>query len=467
MISFFKKFLAVIMSILMFLPYMTSFLNKNIDSDFTLTNGTFSEGKIFLNGDEINCSVSGDFDNGKLILSKNAKLIFDENDCDFFNYYALSYKTNSYIKGTVTYIESYQEKSEDFFLTPDKNEFYSFTDNYLDKKKATEIVSLEFSVLNNDEAEIEIYGISTFNRKVENEVIYAENEYLKIGIDLHWGGALSYLEDLNSNVEVVKSNGKTKVDSNAGERYNEKVLNKNVNLINCYDSGRLVQQSYYGTFDGGYVGGEFIGQAWNYNPVQGGNKYNESSKIVDLKTENNSIYVKCRPLDWSLEKEKITSSYMEATYILNGDELNVSCKFIDFSGYPAIVTTQEMPAFYCVEPLDHFYYCENSEIKCIDDLIFWPDAGYPNFVSNENWVAFAGEFSDSFAIGLYVTESKSFLAGIYGHGETENNNPSLAATTSYVANCRILEFKSYSTIEYDYAITTGTVEQIREKFAGR
>ncbi len=442
--EFTQKLLAIIMSIIMFFPYMGSFLKKNIDSDFDIEAGSIYKGALTLN--------------------KTAKIDFEENDLGFFNYFGLKYNTDAYLKGTVTYIEEYKEKSEDFFLKPEENEFYSFTDNYLQNKKATKLVSLEFSVLDKDSAEIKIGGISVFNRKIEDEVVYKENEHLKIGIDLHWGGALSYLEDLDSNVEVIQKDGKIKVDSNAGERYNERVLNKSVNLINCADSGRLVQQSFYGTFDGGYEGGDFIGQKWNYNPVQGGNKYNESSKIVDLRISENSLYVKCRPLDWSLPKEKITPSYMEATYTLDGDKVNVSCAFTDFSGYPETYTTQEMPAFYCVEPLDHFYYCDNGEIKVKDDLIFWPDAGYPNFNSTENWVAFAGEFDDSFAIGLHVPEGTSFLAGIYEHGKTQNKNPSVDVATSYVALVRWIAFKSYMPIEYNYTITTGTVDEIREKF---
>ncbi len=442
--NFFQKILAIIMSIVMFIPYISSFADKNIDNVFEVKDG--------------------DFFSGKLALNKTAEINFEENDCGFFNYFGISYKTDAYLKGTITYIEQYKEKSEDFFLNPDENVFFSFTDNYLGKKKATEIVSLKFTVLNKDTAEIEILGISVFNRNVEEKVVYKENEQLKIGINLNWGGALSYLEDLNSNVEVVKKDGSIKVDSNASERYSEKAVNKSVNLINCYDAGRLVQQSFYGTFDGGYEGGEFIGQAWNYNPVQGGNKYNDSSKIVDLRISENELYVKCRPLDWSLPKENITPSYMETTYTLDGDKLHVSCKFTDFSGYPETHTTQEMPAFYCIEPLDHFYYCDNGEIKCKDDLIFWPDAGYPHFISTENWVAFAGEFDDSFAIGLYVPNSTSFLAGICNHGETKNINPCVDSATSYVALVRWLTFKSYTPIEYDYTITTGTVEEIRDKF---
>ncbi len=453
----------------MVFPFLFSFFGKNIDTDFTVAEGEFTQKQIFLNGQSENISqTGGEFSNGCLHINDTAEIVFENGKCDFFNYYAISYSSDSYVKGAVKYVEGGAEKSEEFFLSQsdEKSVFYSFTDNFLNKKKANKILSLSFEPLSSEEAELKIYGVATFNRKIEDTVVYSENEYLKIGINLQWGGALSYLEDLDSDVEAVKKDGEIFVDSNASERYCAKAVNKSVNLINCYDAGRLVQQSFYGTWDSGYEGGEFMGEKWNYNPVQGGNLYNESSKIVDLKCSNGTVYVKCRPLDWSKEKEFITPSYMESVYSLDGKNLNISCSFTDFSGYPATYTTQEMPAFYCIEPLNYFYYCDSGEVKCRDDLIFWPDAGYPNFPSNENWVAFAGEFDDSFGIGLYVPNGTSFLAGIYNHGKTKNTNPSEDEATSYVALVRWMEFKSFSPINYTYTITTGTVDEIRNRFNG-
>ena len=59
---------------------------------------------------------------------------------------------------------------------------------------------------------IKIYGFSVFNREIPQQEIYIESENLKLGIDLLWGGALSYLEDTDSNVQAVSVDGKIKVD---------------------------------------------------------------------------------------------------------------------------------------------------------------------------------------------------------------------------------------------------------------
>ncbi len=440
--------------------------NSSYDDDFQLLTGDFTENNLFFNGEDKSYSISGNcsFSGGKIILKDNATLTFNDNKSGAFNYYGISYKTDGFLKGNVTYVQDGESKSEEFFLKPTETELFSLTDDYLNKKTGKNISSVSFTVLDKDSASLEIKGISAFKRRVEDNVIFSQNNALKIGVSLNRGGGLSHLEDLNSDVQVVSSEGKIKVDSNAAERYETDSVNDKVNLLNSFDTGRLVQQSYYGTWEGGYVGGEFMGEAWNYNPVQGGNKFNDPSKIVDFKISDEGIYVKCRPMDWSKEKEFITPSYMEAWYNLDGEKLNVSCAFTDFSGYEPTTTTQEMPAFYCIEPFNHFYYCDDGEIKCKDDLIFWPDAGYPKFPSSENWVAFTGEFKDSFGIGLYVPEGTEFLAGIYKPGETSNENPCEDEATSYVALVRNLEFKSFTPIEYNYTITTGTVEEIREKF---
>ena len=57
--------------------------------------------------------------------------------------------------------------------------------------------------------------------------------------------------------------------------------------------------------------------------MQGGNQYNDHSKIVDLRLSEEEIYIKCRPLDWAKEKEFITPSYMEAWYTIENNNVHV------------------------------------------------------------------------------------------------------------------------------------------------
>lgn len=454
-----------------------SFMPSECDYEFLISKGDLSQSEVMLNSENVGYALSGDgvFENGALNLNGKTTLTFDAVACNWFNYYGLAYSADEYIKGELVYGKNDKIFSEEFFIEPAQNgEFFSFIDGFLDRAKGNRLYSVAFEPLSAETASIKINGISTFNRQIPDREIFVDNGSIKIGVDLLWGGALSYFEDLDSAVEAVKVDGKIKVDSNASERYGKRAVNKNVNLINRNDTGRLIQQSYYGTNGSsgdGYIPGEFMGNMWNYNPVQGGNQFNESSKIVDLKIEDNSLYIKCRPLDWALPKENITPSYMEATYTLEGKNMHAECRFVDFSGYTPYYTSQEIPAFYCVEPLNRFVYYGGYEpwtgddLSIEPDLIFWPDAGYPKFTSTENWSAFIGEFDDSFGMGVYVPEETQFLAGVYGRGNTTEKDPSKADPTSYIAIIKFITFQSYDPFTYDYYLTTGDTSEIRENFS--
>lgn len=467
------KALALILSfILGFVMYPVSFIFK--DAGFDIKSGAMTETGITVNGKHTDFTGKCDLtEDGCMVISDKVTLKIDKTFFDWFNYYGISYTSDSYLKGEITYRAGVKKKTEAFYLEPSEDgSFYSFIDNTLNKTKANGVISLSFESLENKEARFEFKGLSVFNREIPEKEIYIENEKVKIGIDLLWGGALSYLEDLDSNVKAVKHGDTVYVDSDADRRYGEEALSDSVNLINRNDTGRLVQQSYYGTVSDERYEAEYYGEnLWSYNPVQGGNQYNENSKIVDLKIEDNLLYIKCQPLDWAKKAEYITPSYMEAWYTLSGGRVNVSCRFVDFSGYEPTVRTQEIPAFYCIEPLNRFVYYAGDKpwtgdtLTYENDLIFWPDAGYPNFTSSEGWAAFTGEFDDSFGIGIFVPGEDTFLTGVYGRGKTSTGDPSREGPTSYIAVTKDVEFKSFSPFCYEYFITTGSVDEIRASFS--
>lgn len=471
------KITSIIFSVLIGLfTFPLSFISSQQSDSFDIISGDFTAESMFLNGQPTEIQTEGNFtlnDNGTIEFYDELKITFTEQTSDWFNYYGISYTSDSYIKGTVVYRSWAKDKSEDFFLEPSSESrvFTSFIDDCLDNKKANGMISLTFSPLESETANLRLNGFSVFNRAVPEREIFIENENYKLGIDLLWGGALSYLEDKNSDVEAVKVNDIIKVDSNASLRYNAKAVNKNVNLINRYDAGRLVQQSYYGTSSGDYTPGEYMGNTWAYNPVQGGNQFNDSSKIVDVIISDNSIRVKCRPLDWAKTKENITPSYMEATYEFVDNSVHVSCRFVDFSGYNNTETrSQEIPAFYCIEPFNNFIYYsgdnpwQGENLTTVDDLIFWPDAGYPNYTSLECWSAFIGEFEDSFGIGIYVPDETTFLTGVYARGETYETDPSLSSSTSYIAVVKDMILNDFEPVEYEFYLTTGDSSEIRKNF---
>lgn len=441
--------LAVIIAVLsVFSPYILSFVIKDDSPRF-----------VFLKG-ELEAPY---MQYGTPIESENK-------NCGWFNYYAIEYFADCYVKGEFTYSAGVKKITEEFFLEPTtgKKVFFSFVDGAMENKRGNKIESIRFQSLTEGKSNFTICNFYVYNREVPDREVFVESDNLKIGVDLLWGGALSYVEDLNSNVQAVSVDGQIKVDSNAAERYNAKSVNDNVNLINRYDPGRLVQQSYYGTME--YDFGIFMENDWRYNPVQGGNQFGDASKIVDLKITDNSVYIKCRPLDWAKEKEFITPSYMEATYSIENGAVHGKCRFVDFSGYPEAESSQEIPAFYCIEPFNNFVYYKgdnpwkNEPLTNEPDLIFWPDAGYPKFYNKENWAAFTGEFENSFGIGIYVEGEEEFLSGVFNRETTDSDDPSTDDPTSYIAITKTRIFKSFEPFEYEYYLATGNANEIRETF---
>ncbi len=430
------------------------------DTDFTVAEGETTSCGVTFNGRTVPAQFSSDVDGAQFVL--NAA-------CDGFNFYGIKYSSDTYAKGTVTYQLNGADYSEVFFLEPAENgEFCSFIDGVFENERSTKLVSVSVEPLNAASFSFDIRGISVFNREVPDTVTYFENESIKIGVNMEWGGALSYYEDLDSNVQAVSDKGIIRIDTDAAQRYGTESLNNSVNLINCHDTGRLVQQSYYGTTN--YDMGFFNGHYCAYNPVQGGNMYNDSSKIVDLRTDGETLYVKCRPLDWAKEKEYITDSYMEASYTLCGDMLKTSCRFVDFSGYDSATTGQEIPAFYGAATMDKLYYYggnepwTDGELSTMEGLDEYLYAHYPAVKPTEHWSALSGEFDDSFSIGLYIPETENMLAGVYGSVTAQTENPDTSNPTSYLAGQKVLLFRSFDPIEYDFYIATGTVGEVRNSF---
>ncbi len=444
----------------------------NSTTEFTVNVKDSEEKAVNINGTQ------------KIVKAANYNYVLDYSGAAF-NKYEITYSSDTYIKGEL----NFNGAVEEFFLEPSQNgTFASYIDGFISGKTQSKITTITFKPLNKEYMDFTFNSIDltkAINLGDGSGMVYLDGSDYKIGIDLDWGGALTYLEDKTNNVVSAKSNKDKSAPIAVGfyEDYDgesgggcdpikpDYTTQGGINLINCHDTGRLVQQSYYGTGSYPYEPGMYGETVWNYNPVQGGNLYNEASKIVDLKVTGNEIYIKCRPLDWAKKAEHITPSYMEAWYTLEDGLMRATCRFVDYSGYPAVTTTQEFPAFYCVEPLDNFVYYTGAEawsdsnIKTTQtNLKFWADATDQTFICNENWGAFVGDGESGYGIGLYAPGQTNFYTGVFERGTTETLDPSTENATSYIGVVDTIYFQSYNPISYCYYITTGNVDTIRNNF---
>lgn len=380
------------------------------------------------------------------------KLNAGTSECPF-NRYQLKYTSDSPLRGKFYYKNHNGDTVfEEFYLEAAKSEavFSSFTDGYLASEKALFPEKIELFNTGSRLCHAAISSFSTEDSEVLAEnIVYIENEFLKAGAMLSFGGGLSYIKYKKGAPDGIE------------------------NLLNYYDTGRLVQQSYYGTAEAPYNRATYNGCKWSYNPVQGGDQYNNKSKLIDYKIGKESMYVKCRPLDWA-QKGLNTMSYMENTYSLNGKCLRVDNRFIDFSPYRhALHSHQELPAFYTLSAFGKFTYYNGLAPWTYDELIserdlkFWggnPDAYFHiNPGNTETWCAFTDDKEETgdFGIGLYVPNISLYIAGRYMYnGSTEPSNHA----TNYVAPLRSMGLKNFVPIEYSYLITAGKLADIRRTF---
>ncbi len=378
---------------------------------------------------------------------------------DSFNRFTLTYTASAPVKISVTYEERDSgAKTDSFFLEAGEGTFSCLVSEYLRRKSGTGIAEIVVDTCENKSADFTLYHlaaerIEVYTASRNDTTYYIQNDHLKLGIDMGWGGTVVYLADLTSEINGLE------------------------NLVNKHDTGRLIQQSFYGTppIPGVYETDIFNGSQWVYNPVQGGDQHNNSSRLIDVQVTETSIYIKAQPQDWSLDGV-LTPSYMENTYILDGNCVRVDNRFVDFSGWEHPYSSQELPALYTVSYLDTFVWYDgtkpwtNDTLTYRNDLEFWGDAAYAGSCqfrlresNTETWCAWINEVAD-YGLGLYVPKVDLLKAGRYQY---DGSKDASADSCNYVAPINTVKMVSYVPMAYSYLLTTGTVEDIRATFAKR
>lgn len=367
-----------------------------------------------------------------------------------FNRYTLAYAATAPLRCTLTYTQKDAEHTEEFFLEAgEEKHFSSYIDGYLAHSTADAALFLTVRTITHEEGNFTLRDFTVETVPVPAEKTYFfENDRYIVGVELCWGGGLSYFRDKRCPVESLE------------------------NLLNNFDTGRLVQQSYYGTAEPPYVCGEFMGNRWCYNPVQGGDRGNHKSKLIDARVSEHEVYVKCRPRDWGHDGGT-TYAYMENWYRLDGDYLVVDNRFVDFSGWEHPLCTQEVPAFYTVSYLNNYHWYDGNEpwtdapLSVRSDLPFWPDnwpycTFKPKAGNTELWSAFADD--NGYGLGLFTPNITHTIAGRHAY---DGSKDPAAASCNYIAPLARLRLRCFAPVTYSYLITAGQLTDIRAAFKAR
>ncbi len=257
-----------------------------------------------------------------------------------------------------------------------------------------------------------------------NDFVFIDNGELRLGVKKSSGAGIAYLA----------------------------LSSTNENVINHWDRGRLVQQSYYGAKDGSV----WDKQPWRWNPVQGGGWRGEPAQLLEFKAERTSLYAKTMAKHWATGKD-LPEVTFEEWISLTGRVAHVRFKMTYTGTNTHPKTTHELPAVF-IEP-------QFDTLLVYDGTNAWTGAavnrskpGWPNESRKmtEHWAAYVN--TNNFGVGALVPVADSLTCYRYGDGKREH------ASCSYFAPLKKFAITPGMKFEYDVWLTIGSTAEIRGRF---
>ncbi len=264
---------------------------------------------------------------------------------------------------------------------------------------------------------------------VNAQLSYLNNGVLKLEIDLDKGGTITYLSLAS--------------DTN--------------NVINSYDLGREVQQAYYS-------GPDNFGDTtppwspWPWNPTAAGDRFGNTSQVLQWTNDTQTIYVKSSPLQWALDDVPGECTF-EAWYQLSGNAVQVRNRLTnnrsDQTEYPA--RGQELPSIYAISQLNLLYAYTNEFPFTGDNVAEVPiGTTATKFFATENWAALLNDAQ----WGLGVFEPNVYTFGGALFGSNMSGGPT-SSNTAYVSPHpeEIIDYNL--AYQFQYSLVLGTLSDIR------
>lgn len=426
------------------------------------------------------------------------------------NYLKIELNTNVNLVGYIYYENSTnatQNNKEKIYIEKGATEFTTFLDAFRIGAKGAfkkKLAKISLQNVEQSEGNILVKSVKISDRTYDRtEQLYIDDGSLKLGTALSHGGAIRHIEKLNAGVvEYIDEEGNVRIEPNILDTSGLELISDEVNLVNIFDLGREIQQSYYAmvTEENGYAPTEEIlyDAYLRYNPVQAGSAGDKESQIIDYKVTDKEIYVKVRPTEWFFDNI-LSDSYMENRYYFDLPGVVIAYnRFVNFSQFTGMETTaitpQEMPAAYVVQPLNYFY-CETTFGKIKDPnlspvptstekigLFDGVTSDYFYHLRSEDvvgsWAAFVND--KSFGLGMYMPGVEYYTASrgsktICYNDVVNHWSETWLDTTEYIPSAHVTNYNYFSPgmhvkmldfvpIEYEYAIFVGTIWDMKEAF---
>jgi hypothetical protein len=268
------------------------------------------------------------------------------------------------------------------------------------------------------------HSVATADENADPDLVWLTNDHVRVGLKKSSGGAVFWISPAGSD----KS------------------------LINSFDRGRLVQQSWYGQPDGSF----WNKQPWRWNPVQGGDWKGKSSTILDQKHEPTTSWVRTTPVHWA-SGEDLKDCVMEQTVTLQDSLIHIRFRFEYLGQQTHPAHHQELPAVF----VDSAY----SRLAIYEGTEPWTGAAvrkiqptFPNQYAKipEHWAAYVND--QDVGIGCYVPRASELT---YYRHDAKRPGP---ANCSYFAPISTLAVVPGFSFEYDVWITLGQLDEIRQRF---
>ncbi len=255
------------------------------------------------------------------------------------------------------------------------------------------------------------------------EVTFLDNGTIKLGVRQDRGASISYLSRSGSDK----------------------------NLLNAWDTGRCVQQSYYGESDGSMWGKN----PWRWNPVQGGHYKGSPAEVLTFEAKPTTLYSKTTPKHWATGAA-VPEMAMEQWIELRGAAAKVHFK-MTYSGTKTHPERhQEVPAFFVDASLSHlvFYKGDQPWTKAAVTRVV---PGWPNEPQrlDERWAAYVDD----------ADQGVGFFNAPAAEATTYRYLPTGAApgdSCSYIAPVATFAITPGLVYEYDLYLMIGTSAEIRE-----
>jgi hypothetical protein len=263
--------------------------------------------------------------------------------------------------------------------------------------------------------------------------LYLDNGTVRLGIDLGSGGSVFHF-------------GRA-----AG----------GVNLLNHFDRGRFVQQSYYGAADGSL----WNKKPWRWNPVQGGDWRGAPARLLSCSVVTNAgqptaLVSRSVPKHWASGAD-IDDAVMEQRITLTNALAHIRYRFTYSGNTVHPPAHQELPAVFIDAAYTNLVFYNGPQPWTSGALTRaipgWPNQGKK---TTEHWAAYVNDAD--FGLGVFTPGTGDLTC--YRYEGNRKTGPAGAAC-SYFAPVRTFAITPGLTFEYDVWLTAGTSPEIRARFA--